>query len=257
MTATATRKGAGRVADVPPEVLRALENGTVETRTLAEGLAIDFGRLLRAVAPDLPETKAALLDALAGAGVTRRMASAAAILLDHWGPDAVARLAGHRSDTVRGWAAYALAALPDENLARRLDCVRPLADDPHFGVREWAWLAVRPHLAADPEASIALLRPWTASGAANLRRFAVEALRPRGVWSTHIGLFKERPEAGLPLLEPLRADHERYVQDSVANWLNDAAKSRPDWVRALCRRWRAESPGAATERICLRAQRSL
>ena len=248
-------QGATRIADIDPATLARLNAGEVAARTLAEGLAIDFRTLIRAVAPALPDAAVAAIDPTLG--VTRRMALAARTLLDHGGGRSIDPLLAHPSDTVRGWAAYMVGLLPGLPLADRLARVRPLADDSHFGVREWAWLAVRPHVAADVDAAVRLLAAWTAGPSANVRRFASEVTRPRGVWCAHIDRLKASPELGLPVLEPLRADPAKYVQDSVANWLNDAAKTQPAWVRSLCARWAAESDAAATHRICKRATRSL
>ena len=243
------------VADITPARLALLNGGSVASATLTEGLAVDFAQLLAAAVPDIGAVRLERMRAQAAAGITKRMVLAAQLLLE---ADAdLAVLQAHPSDTVRGWACFVIAAQAGWTLAQQLAAMRPLADDGHFGVREWAWLALRPHLAEHLPDAIALLAPWTADPSERVRRFACEALRPRGVWCAHIAQLTEQPQLALPLLQPLRADPAVYVQDSVANWLNDAAKSQPDWVRSLCAQWLLESPVAATARICKRAQRSL
>ena len=250
------RVGARRISQIPPKVLAQLNRGEIESRTLVEGLAVDFCRLLRAVAPRLPKLSTDTMHAARAEGITRRMELAGRLLLAHLGPPGYFQLARHRSDTVRSWAAFLLAASPDFTLGERLHLIRALANAHKTGVREWAWLSLRPKIAENVELAIDLLEPWTVSVSPFQRRFASEATRPRGVWCTKIKQLVETPELGLRILEPLRADPHRYVQDSVANWLNDAAKSQPVFVRGLCNRWRQESTNEATERICRRALRS-
>ncbi|WP_273690616.1 HEAT repeat domain-containing protein [Ketogulonicigenium vulgare] len=246
-----------RITDLDPAYVAALNAGAIPSATLTEGLAIDFAALLQAAVPALPSAAYAQMHAAAGEGITRRMAKAAQLIADHQGLAALPALMDHTSDTVRGWACYLIGGADGLALPARLEMIRPLADDPHFGVREWAWMAVRPHIAADPAGAISHLTGWTDDPSARIRRFASEATRPRGVWCAHITSLRQDPGSALSLLQPLRADPAAYVQDSVANWLNDASKDRPDWVRALCADWLAESPAPETARICKRALRTV
>lgn len=241
---------------IPRDVLAELNDGTREASNLVEGLAVDFVALYQSAFPELPTTALRPLQ-VGKPSITERMNLAGQIALEHFGYDDRARLFDHTSDTVRGWGAYMVGLAPGLSLAERLQHVQPLANDAHFGVREWAWLAVRPHLATDIKRAIALLEPWVHDASPYVRRFATEATRPRGVWCAHIPELKEQPRLGLPLLKPLRADPEKYVQDSVSNWLNDAAKSQPSWVRDLVEGWADGCDNPHTLRICKRALRSV
>ena len=247
---------------IPSARLAQLNSGQDASRTLAEGLAVDFAVLMAAAVPQAGVAALEKMRQAAGWGISKRMVLAGEVVLDAVGRQGLVALAGHQADTVRGWICYALAhdhALrdPAEPLENLLDAVRTFTDDAHFGVREWVWLAVRPHIAAQPQQAIKYLAGWATAPSERVRRFASESTRPRGVWCAHLNILKENPALGLPVLEPLQADPSTYVQDSVGNWLNDAAKSQPQWVSALCDVWLAQNPGKATARICKRALRSL
>ena len=140
----------------------------------------------------------AAMRAASAQGISRRMALAGALMLERLGPAGFDALRGHASDTVRGWACFMAGAMPGLDLEARLRLIRPLADDAHFGVREWVWMALRPGLAAELRRSVALLTPWTKEPSERLRRFASESLRPRGVWCAHIAELKADPGSVCP-----------------------------------------------------------
>jgi 3-methyladenine DNA glycosylase AlkC len=260
------RKGAPTIARIPPEVLEALNEGLIPTANLNEFLALDLPRLARNVSrqigvePDherLADTLA-MLDAF---GKVKRHEHLARALFDivhlRDDRDSIAHaLATHPSDIARCWAAQwvMFARMP---LSEKLQSVRRFAADPHFGVREIAWMAVRDEVAGDVDAAVALLMPWVRNEDANIRRFASELTRPRGVWCAQIDALKQEPWRALELLEPLKADPSVYVRNSVANWLNDASKTQPEWVEKTCRRWERGSPTAETAYIVRRARRSM
>jgi 3-methyladenine DNA glycosylase AlkC len=242
----ADRKGASSLATMDPVILEQLEAGEIETATLTEGLAINMANLLAAVAPDI---NCELLDL--NAGIVQRMARAGALLRSQ---PALQQLKVHQSDTVRGWAAFAIGQDDTAAPLDRIDAIWTFAADKHFGVREWAWMAVRGIIVADPLAVIARLAPWTNHADPNIRRFASEATRPRGVWAAHITLLRNEPWHGLAVLAPLRFDKERYVEDSVANWMNDAAKDNPDWVKTILIDWQRDG---VSDRLLNRSSRSI
>ncbi len=263
---TLTRKGARTIKDIPPDILQALHAGEIESANLVEWLAINQSLLLenclkalgkesylpaiRQQLASLSKPSANRLQAAIGEALRLQLARQ---------PDEALwqALCAHRSDTVRCWVAYCIGQ--DSSLASEIlfEKIKPFAADSHFGVREVAWMACRPHIAAHLEVSIKILTTWAKSEDENLRRFASEATRPRGVWCAHLQALKEQPALALPILEALQADSSRYVQNSVGNWLNDAAKSQADFVRNLCAAWQVQSPTKATAYIIKRALRSI
>jgi 3-methyladenine DNA glycosylase AlkC len=245
----ASRRGARRIGEIPSSVLARLEAGEIETVNLMEWLATDMSALARNVAARARSgrLRSALEEAaavMAGQGVIGRLKLAgraiADTLPDFEGPDFTS-LAEHASDLVRQWACYAVNhAAIRRSLAERLTLTLPFAADPNMSVREAAWMAFRPNILARVQEAIALLEPVSRDADQSHRRFAIEATRPRSVWGAHIELLKRRPEKALPLLDNVRQDKARYVQLAAGNWLNDASKSRPDWVAQTCARWSTE-----------------
>ncbi|MEM8875564.1 MAG: DNA alkylation repair protein [Planctomycetota bacterium] len=237
-------------SDVSPDRLAELHAGA-PTRELVEQLAMDEAELARQVMGNVPRLAEAL-DA-DDSGTVDRIRLAADVLIAELGAtEARKQCASSSSDVMRGWGAFVVGRQPTGGFATRLRQMAKFADDPHFGVREFAWLALRPHIAEDVGRAIQAFIPWTRHRSANRRRFAVEATRPRGVWCKHLAPLRTDPTPGLPLLQPLHDDPSKYVRDSVANWLNDAAKDHPQWVREVVADWGQTDASAYTVRRALR-----
>lgn len=261
------RKPARRRSEVSPEVLAALNAGKIATANLVEWLAIDFPLLARTVIEEiggsgLAKKVGAAADLLRQAPLTQKIdgigqAMAAALASSPKREQRLERLAQHPSDAVRIWGNYIAVGATKQSLAQRIAASRRFAVDDHFGVREYAWMVLRPFVAADLDQGIKRLLPWVRDSNPYLRRCAVECTRPRGVWCRHIDELKQNPAQALPLLSPVRADGNRYVQNSVANWLNDASKTQAAWVVEVCQSWRKESPTEETAYIVKRALRTL
>lgn len=256
------RKGATKAQNIPNEVLMALNKGLLESVNLTEWLAVNHMVLLENVLNAYPKYLQICKDQLGqqdGASVRTLIVQLSKILLaaTKAHPDLFAQLANHPSDSVRCWAVYMVGGNPDLDLKEKFKAIYPFAADPHFGVRELAWMAMREDLENHLLESLAILSEWTLSEDENIRRFATEASRPRGVWCKQLKALVARPELALGLLEALKADPSAYVQLSVANWLNDAGKSRPDWVIQLCTSWMAQDANEHTVKIVKRATRNL
>jgi 3-methyladenine DNA glycosylase AlkC len=261
------RKPARRMAEIPGDVLAALNCGETDSRNLVEWLACDQGKLAAAVFPTVGLDKhiaaaRAAVDALAKPTAMQQTRSIGLVLAEHvdvrTSPrSAFQRLLAHRSDIVRSWLAFVVGVRSELSLDERLSAIRPLAADPHFGVREIAWMGVRPTIERELLPAIDLLAGWSLDPHDGIRRFASEATRPCGVWCNHLTALKAEPELALPILEPLASDPAKYVRDSVGNWLNDASKSQPAWVEKVCSRWQKQSRTSETAYIVGRALRTL
>ncbi|MDK8182391.1 DNA alkylation repair protein [Paenibacillus sp. UMB4589-SE434] len=263
------RKGAQKVKDIPDEVQQLLQTGQLQTVNLTEWLAVDHTLLLRHVIDelDLKHHTDVILSELELLRDKKMMKIIPAIakgwlhLLNLSPSEERSRvfdsLANHCSDSVRCWAAYIIGLDDQLSLSQKLTAIRPFAADLHFGVREIAWMAVREPVAKELTQALHLFENWVCDDDANIRRFAIECTRPQGVWAKHIQELKDNPALAFPLLDQVKSDHTKYVQDSVGNWLNDASKTKPEWVLKTCNTWLEQSGTKDTKRIVARAQRTI
>ncbi|MEM6686403.1 MAG: DNA alkylation repair protein [Bacteroidota bacterium] len=256
------RKGARSLKDINPEVVAYLNKGLIETKNLMEWLATDQLVLLQLVLQSLGKS-----DWFADFEVavhTQKKPTANSntkVIGETFGlltSDATHyhKLQTHTSDLVRCWACWAQSTHHD-TVPALLKAMQLYAADTHFGVREVVIFATKERMIADLDTSVEILSKWTTSTDENVRRFAVESMRPIGVWTKKIEAFQKDPAKALPILTPLQSDESKYVRDAVGNWLNDASKSQPDWVTALCTQWKKQSDTKETAYIIKRGMRTI
>lgn len=152
-----SERGARSRADIDPAHLDALNAGTTSARTLAEALAIDHTTLLLAALPDADDELRAIVAEVQQLGILKRMTRIGSALADRLDAAEAERLAGHASDTVRGWMCFLHTSHATSGPIALLDQLRRFADDEHFAVREWVWMAARPTLTSDLDTSIDVL----------------------------------------------------------------------------------------------------
>lgn len=119
-----------------------------------------------------------------------------------------------------------------------------------------AEFSIRPFLVRYPEATYTRLQTWARDGNVHVRRLVSEGTRPRLPWAPRLRAFQQDPTPVLALLELLKDDPERYVQQSVANNLNDIAKDHPEVVIDVAGRWLVDA-SPARRWIVTHALRSL
>ena len=97
--------------------------------------------------------------------------------------------------------------------------------------------SIRPFLEKYPEATLKVLRAWATDPNPHVRRLVSEGTRPRLPWAPRVRWIVEEPARILPLLELLKDDPASVVRRSVANHLNDLAKSHTDLACEIAERW--------------------
>lgn len=260
------RKGSKSINDIPKDILNQLNKGEIETTNLVEWLAVDqrillenllkqYNRIkyLKPILKSIEQIKKQSVNTINEAIGTGLLTQA----LAYKDTALFLKIYNHTSDIVRCWLAYTIGKNQKLNVKQMLQQIQLFAADKHFGVREVAWLAVRQAIAENLNESLIILSKWTLNKDQSIRRFASEATRPRGVWCRHIETLKQKPELGLCILEPLKSDESKYVQDSVGNWLNDASKTQPNFVLELCNKWNKESKTKETSYIIKKALRTI
>jgi hypothetical protein len=113
MTNPQKRVGANATKKVPAEVVAQLEAGTLQTANLMEGLVIDLRTLANNVGIAVPT--------LSSTGIVKRMREVAGHI------DDAQRFVSHPSDTVRGFAAFAIGTHATLGIEQKLTQMKVLA----------------------------------------------------------------------------------------------------------------------------------
>ncbi|WP_299725202.1 DNA alkylation repair protein [uncultured Tateyamaria sp.] len=95
---------------------------------------------------------------------------------------------------------------------------------------------IRAFLNRWPEETLARLEAWARDDNYHVRRLVSEGTRPKLPWARKIDITSAQ---ALPLLDLLQGDPTRFVTRSVANHLNDVAKSDADAVLTRLAQWEA------------------
>lgn len=108
-----------------------------------------------------------------------------------------------------------------------------------------------------PEDVLQILSGWTENHCHHVRRLISEGTRPLLPWAMQLPMIKNNPNLVMPLLEKLKSDPSEYVRRSVANHLNDVAKSHPDFVALIARKWLEGDDSKTRYRMVKHACRTL
>ena len=139
---------------------------------------------------------------------------------------------------VDGWAAWPLATVVElfgtSRPSEALDAME------HVTQRMSCEFAIRPFLRDHYDATYARLLAFTDHDDERVRRLPSEGTRPRLPWGMKVQRLLDDPRPGLTLLHRLRHDPSETVRRSVANHLNDVAKTHPELVVETLATWMNE-----------------
>jgi len=116
--------------------------------------------------------------------------------------------------------------------------------------------AIRAFIITHTDATWRELEKWATDEHYHVRRLVSEGTRAMLPWSKRLSIDIAKP---LPLLDALHADATRYVTRSVANHLNDIAKTRPKLVLERLAAWKKANQQCSNELqwMCKHALRTL
>ena len=97
--------------------------------------------------------------------------------------------------------------------------------------------AIRPFIRKYSGQTLDQMMLWAKDDNFHVRRLASEGGRPRLPWASKLEEFIKDPSPLIPILEVLRDDPSKYVQNSVANCLNDICKDNREIAVSLVNSW--------------------